>query len=394
MAMTIYYVAYEFFQEGLGGENHVWHVAEGLRTLGHHVVLFLPRNPGYHRESSVEVRWFPAPGRGGLRAILSNLLSLLFLLGVCARRRPDLFYLRESLVFPAPVLVARLFRVPMVVEVNNDDLYERSDRGSVTAPLRWHQRSLAGWASAWIFVTERLKDSFARRYPSAAGRMHVVSNGTDPEVMFSEDQKRCLEGLGLDPTAFYICFVGTFLAHQGLSVLIESATVLLRELQSLHFLLVGDGPFGEAVRNEVRTRGLAAHFHFSGRVSYAELRRYINAADLCVAPFPEMRNARIGVSPLKLYDYLACGKPVVVTDIPGAGDIVREHRLGLVVGPDDPVALAKAIQALYSDDDLRHECARQARQVVLDRFDWRILVRRIAAICEEATSAGSETMAR
>ena len=92
-------------------------------------------------------------------------------------------------------------------------------------------------------------------------------------------------------------------------------------------------------------------------------------ADVCVAPFIRVRNERIGLSPLKIYEYLACGKPVVASDIKGIGDLLRNSNAGIGVKPEDPVELANAIIKLLKNEKLRGKMGKNGRKIVINNYN-------------------------
>ena len=80
--------------------------------------------------------------------------------------------------------------------------------------------------------------------------------------------------------------------------------------------------------------------------------------------------APTGVVPLKLFEAMACGVPVVVTDLPGQADIVSRYRCGLVVPADDPVAIADAVATLARDEPLARLMGQRGRRAVVDHYSW------------------------
>lgn len=120
-----------------------------------------------------------------------------------------------------------------------------------------------------------------------------------------------------------------------------------------------------------------------------EVPNYVNSADVCVAPFVRER-ITTGVSPLKLYEYMSCGKPVVASDIPPVGELLAKHGCGILVQPDDSPDLARAIIRILQDRILALRIGMQARRVALQFFSWRAIAEQIARVCEAAISARQE----
>ena len=129
--------------------------------------------------------------------------------------------------------------------------------------------------------------------------------------------------------------------------------------------------------------GLSDKFTFTGRVPYEQVPLYINAADVCVAPFIKERNSKIGLSALKTYEYLACGKPIVASSIPGVQDLIESSGGGIPVTPEDPEELANAVVRLLSDEEARVEMGKKGRKYVVENHSWDGVAGKILKICED-----------
>jgi glycosyltransferase involved in cell wall biosynthesis len=197
------------------------------------------------------------------------------------------------------------------------------------------------------------------------------------------DAGTCRRALGLSVDAPTVGFVGTFFHHQGVATLIAAAPAILAAVPSARFLVVGDGPARDAWHDAVRAAGVREAFVFPGQIPHAGVATWINAMDVCVAPFAGSRGE---TSPLKLFDYLACGRPVVVSAIPAVADESRASGGCLDVPPDDPAALASAVRHLLSDGALRQRLGDAGRAWVVRERGWDAVARRVLDVCADAVS--------
>jgi glycosyltransferase involved in cell wall biosynthesis len=250
------------------------------------------------------------------------------------------------------------------------------------------ERYLIEHADRIIAVTPGIRSRILEHYRAAPDRIAVVENGANTGLFFPEDRESALSRVNLPPSGRYVCFVGNFAPWQGVEQLIDAAPRVHEAIPAVRFLLVGDGAMRERWQALAAGRGLGDLFLFAGRVPYAAVAAYINASDLCVAPFTAERNERIGLSPLKIYEYLACGRPVVASGIAGVKELLEHSGGGICVDPRDTREFSGAIIRLLRDERLSGEMGERGRRYVAGHHDWGQVARRVAEICRAA--AGPE----
>jgi glycosyltransferase involved in cell wall biosynthesis len=279
---------------------------------------------------------------------------------VATPRWPDVLYVRAHFAcFPA-VVWARLRRVPVVLEINGPDT-------DVLSSWPWARPllpvfRLLGHASsrlcaAAIGVTPEIARSALR---GGARRSFVVTNGADTEL-FSPDAKTAA---ALPPR--YACFVGTLATWQGIDHTLE-ALGLPEWPADVSLVVVGDGVEAE------RVEALAAESDrllYLGRLPHDAVAGVLSHSLVALSPKSGAAHATSGVVPLKLFEAMACGVPVIVTDLPGQADIVRENDCGIVIPPRDPVAIATAVRRTSENDDRREEMGHNSRVAAVTRYSW------------------------
>ena len=149
-----------------------------------------------------------------------------------------------------------------------------------------------------------------------------------------------------------IAFVGNLAIWQGVNVLIDSAFNLLSKESKLKFLIVGEGVQKTYLVRRVLDSGFNESFIFTGMVDYRNIPILINIADICVAPFILKRNQQTGVSPLKVFEYMACGKPVIASRIEGL-EFIETEEVGYLTEPGDTTSLEAAMHDLLQHDEKR-----------------------------------------
>jgi glycosyltransferase involved in cell wall biosynthesis len=143
---------------------------------------------------------------------------------------------------------------------------------------------------------------------------------------------------------------------------------------------------GQELVELARQVGVLDKIIFTGTVPYPKVPLYLNASDVCVAPFVAGRNERMGVSALKMCEYMACEKPVVASRISGL-EILEDNNAGILVEPESPSKLAQAILTLLQSKELRAQMGKNGRKYVVKNQSWENVARRIAGVFQE-TLAG------
>ncbi|MDY9926407.1 glycosyltransferase family 4 protein [Methanosarcina sp.] len=239
-----------------------------------------------------------------------------------------------------------------------------------------------GLSDKIIAVTPGIKANIESAYNIPGKKITVVSNGANTSLFKPLGQGECRNDLGFDPETPYICFVGNLAPWQGVEYLVKAAPSILSGFPECRFLIVGDGVMKNELLNLSKELGVADRFIFTGVVAYDRVPAYINASDICAAPFILARNAKIGLSPLKLYEYMACGKPVVASAISGVADVLEASEGGIPVSPENPQALAEAISKLLENQELRAKMGSKGLSYVTENYSWHSVAKQVDGVCK------------
>jgi glycosyltransferase involved in cell wall biosynthesis len=182
---------------------------------------------------------------------------------------------------------------------------------------------------------------------------------------------------------FSILCVGTLHEVKGQGYLVEACRLLAEAGIDVRCTLVGDGPDRAALARQVASAGLGDRVDLVGRRTRAGVAELLARAHVLVAPsVPTKEGKREGI-PVALMEAMACGVPVVASDLSGIPELVDDGATGLLVPPRDPEALASALRRLGDEPALRERMGRAGREKVEREFDVRTnaaeLVRRFRA---------------
>jgi len=359
------------FKKKVGGLIRMFELADNLKKMGHHVTLILPKIGYPKKQTVVDVIEIPFIDLPIIRPLSFHLISSLYLLKTL-RSNADFIYVRQLNSF-LPPLISKLYNIPSFFEIPNDPYIAYQSRSKMRCFFEKTMDKLSMALSDKIVVlSEWSKKRLNQLGRIPLSKVVVLPSGTDTNLFRPLEKDACCQKVGLDPSFFYIGFVGTFFVHQGIDILIDAAPVVLGKFPNVRFLLVGDGPMMDAWKTKVNQKGLQDVFVFTGQVPYRKVPEYIGAMDICVAPHLKDSNQ---ASPVKIFDYMACGRAIVASDIEVVREIVGDSKCALLVVPEVPKEMAEGIVELVKYPEKRKLMGATGRTLVVKHFDRLIMAR-------------------
>jgi len=362
------------------GSVRVQQISNNLTRFGHKVILFIPQTKHPYKQSCPDVRIVEIPILPVWLLRPLSFYSLLFVVSffqaLCLR--PDIIYVRIMGTF-LPVILSKLLSIPLVIEVNGDSIGGYKNKLKI-ALLKITDRINFKFCNKAIPITKSLQVMLQQRYKVPFEKTAVIGSGSDTSLFKPMDIKECRRSLKLQADLYYVGFIGTLYEYQGIDTLIEAAPLILNGFANTKFLIVGEGPMKNAWIQKAAARNLSDHFIFTGQVPYEMVPYYVNAMDVCVAP---LRGDRGDASPVKIFDYFACGKAVVASDIKSIHALLSESQGAIIVSADKPEQLSLAIQRLLGDEKKRYAFGRNGRNLVAGKYSWEKITLETVKVCEE-----------
>jgi glycosyltransferase involved in cell wall biosynthesis len=283
------------------------------------------------------------------------------------RGRWDFVYTRDLVLAS---LALRLGKLPLIYEAHTvaavfaeerARLYEgeRAPSSSKLSRLDSRERRVCRGASGVVAITRALRDALQERH-GALPPSRVIPDGARVDAVPS---KR--EGPRSPPRVYY---VGQLYPWKGVDVLVEA----MRLVESADLVVIGGlppEPDLDRLKRLASKLGLEDRLRFRGFVPPSELPAETAQADVFAIPLLDSTTARLFTSPLKLFEAMASGRPLVASDLPSIREILTHEENALLVPPGNPRALAAAIERLLRDRELSRRLAARAAEDV-KAYSW------------------------
>ena len=368
--------------EMIDGSNiHKWELVHNLLKLKNEIHILSSENTIPKYENLV-LHTIP-------KTVQHNRLeNLTFLLDTIKSNDFDILYTRT----PANVsgfagyLAKKRFGKPLVFEINGISYQEKAlgNRSSKNllkfylAKARMY-KEIFMWklGDRIIAVTPGIKEVLLKHGVSEK-KIYVIENGANTDLFRPMNKENSRRDLGLDEDSKYVCFVGSFAPWQGVELLIKAIPLIIEKDVHARFLIVGDGVMKKEWMGLAEYLGVLGKCIFTGSVPYEMVPTYINASDICVVPKKPMLS---GYSPLKLYEYMACGKPIIATRTKGF-ELLEETNSGILINPENPVEFAKSTLMLLENPELMINMGNSGRKYVVANHSWESIAKKVESVCK------------
>jgi len=358
---------------------HIQEMVRAFRKLGHEVEVVGIVAPGGEEKGNGIGNWISSfaakmpPLAYELLEIIYNIYGIYALSRKVKNFKPDFLYERYALYNFSGVAVAKLHRIPLILEVNAPLAIEKQTHSRIAMPTvaRAFEKWICSNSHKTIVVSTPLK-RILEGQGVAASKLVVIPNGIDPEMFnTSVSGQEVRKELGIDDK-IVLGFVGWFRRWHGLEELLRIYVKCDMRQEGIHLLLVGDGPALNDLVNYAKKQGILGNgVMFTGAVQRDEVPRYIAAFDLALQP-----DVTEYASPIKLFEYMAMGKGVITPDKENIREIVTDEYGGLYRA-GDLNDMAVTILRLASQRNGRRALNEQSKQIMYERkYFWEENARR------------------
>jgi glycosyltransferase involved in cell wall biosynthesis len=247
--------------------------------------------------------------------------------------------------------------------------------------LRIFEEKMLERATKIIAVSHFTKRELLNYYKVPEEKIRVIHNGVDTKKFQpAKDKRKIKEELGFNPNDLAIVSVGRLYARKGLFTLIESMPAVVKRFKNARFIISGKGQSDEMRKllNYADKLGVKDSIIFTGYYPDKKLPKLYQAADVfAFSTFYEHH-------PFAVLEALSTGLPVVTTNVGGIPETIESGKNGFLVEPFNPKQFADRILYLLEHPAEAAEMGSLARKTILERFDWRIVVKDALKVYDEA----------
>jgi glycosyltransferase involved in cell wall biosynthesis len=386
--MKILYLSW--FNSGEGSQIHAREFMNAMQELNHEVIpvelslktkkqlqnLNVKGNNSSHKKSKFAFL-------KELKTFLLNIVRIFRLLWLYKKHRPDAIINRYLIYDCSAIIAGKLLNVPVMYEVNASAVYEREIEN------RYYIKLLAKTIEKFVFkhadvvtvVSNELLNYFKENQYDTSKTI-VIPNGVDIKryphhipvpASFEEIAKKWK-----DKTI--IGFLGSLKSWHGVERVIDLMPQLLKENPDIRFLIIGDGNEREAIETKIDKLGLRDYVYISGFIPHDDVPGAISLFDIALAPYKNIDNFYF--SPLKIFEYMAAGKPVIAPALGQIKELIEQDVSGILLFNNSDEELKSAIIQLSLHKEKIEKLGKNARKFIEQHYTWKVNAEKIAAALE------------
>ncbi len=220
-------------------------------------------------------------------------------------------------------------------------------------------------------------------------KIKLLPNAVNPEAFADVNAAQVRRRLGIPAETFVIVYAGSLTFYEGLDDVITATSLLRDRSLDAKLLIVGDGTYRRTLEAHVRSLNADGFVTFLGRVEPSRVSQYLAIADVVPIVRKAFSVCKI-VSPLKPFEAMALGRPVVVSELAALTEIVQDSVTGFVCPPSDPPALARLLERLARTAGLGEAAGRRARRWVAAERTWEENIKVLHTIWRELDAASAK----
>lgn len=311
------------------------------------------------------------------------------------RHQLEVLHVHDLFTVPAIVQVGKEKGIPVVADLHENmpaamragrsayPLWKRLLMGTV---YNYHRmqlneaRALKKCAAVVIVVPEAAERLLSYGIPQS--RIHVVSNTEDETTFQFKPEQADFSIREQYKDKFVISYIGGIGVHRGLDTTLKAMPHIIKELPNINFLIVGVDPKSKVVIETMVTKlNIGAHVEVLSWQPFDKVNSYVMASDVCLVPHNDFEHTQTTI-PHKLFQYMICGKPVLVSDCRPLKRIIKQSKAGAIFKANDEKDLAKTLINMASHPAQLAEMGLNGQKAAMGPFSWKIDAEKLVRLYE------------
>ena len=383
--MRILYVTNEWIGKEGGGVSHFKEIAHNLSRRGHKLYIVAP---GYYcvkpQEWFVPLILIPLPGRNIFSLMLFEFLLGFILTVLIITLRTRVVLNRGTFCSAGLYLVCRMLHCRYIVEINGigDIEVKHTVMFSIFSKIyRLINNLNYRMADYFICVSQGIKEELVRRWPGFLQRSVAINNGVNEEKFVPLDPVECRKKLNLPLHKFIVGFVGQLSSWHGVDDLIEAARQLKNRgyEEFLTVIIGGDKERLEELKSNVKQYGIGDNVWFIGKISHTQVPLYIGAFDIAAQIHNDPIIGKFG-DPLKFWEYLACGRAMLLSDFSSSKIFVKPGLIGWLFKGSDVGDMTDKLEYIINHRSECFEIGRANRHFIENGHRWKDVAEKVEKV--------------
>ena len=268
------------------------------------------------------------------------------------------------------LFLKKLYGIPYINTIHGEEVH-LSQRYHMIFVLRWLVNN-----SSKTVTNSRATKKFCLDAGLDESKIEVIPFGVDTDFFMPLDVYK-------DENIFQILSVGYLIERKGFEYLIRAMPHVLKEHDNVRLKIIGSGPLESKLKELIYELGLGDEVKIVRNVSDEELLMAYNSADLFVLPSVVDSQGNTEGLGVVLLEAMACGLPVIGSDVGGIPDIITNNKTGILIEEKDVPGISEAIKKLIEDEELRTILSKNGYYSVKHNFNWETLAKRYIEVFED-----------
>ena len=342
-----------------GVENYCRSLSEELVSLGHEVSVLCANEPSTRNETINKVQ-VKRLGYVGKIANTNVTLSLPFKL-----MHEDFDVIHAHLPTPWSAdwsgIVSRIKNKPLVVTYHNDITGKGINKYIAGIYNSTFLKFLLNRADK-IIVTNKKYAGYSPYLKKYREKIIVIPPGVDLNKYRSTGKPKNKN------TLFFLGILDEYHEYKGLDDLLKGILYVKKEIPGIKLIIGGEGRLKDKYIAKAKELGIQDNVEFAGFIPEEEKAGYYSQAEAFILPSTSKEQEGFG---MVLLEAMACGTPVIASEVVGLADEIRENRAGLIVAPKNPEKLSETITFLLRDENLKKQTTLNAKKLIEENYSWK-----------------------